>query len=513
MLNNSGANLSRRIFLTGAAAATLNISLSDWLAAQGSPTARPKRSEVATPTGRRMLALYARAVAEMKDVGKWPLYHPFNWNFQANIHDYPDNTDIDRIFDIKQGKTGDEKKAIARYRALAMGTPGQVRIWKTCSHYGYSEHFLTWHRMQVYFFERIIEKIVGEPFALPYWSYAKSTQDQGRRMLPPEFRAKSIAGSSNPLYFEARTEEITTVGIRTDNEASHQDAFGEHTWLSTRNRNGFSGELEGTPHGSVHVAVGTTEGMGDTPKAARDPVFWVHHSNIDRLWESWRRPGADGKSGRDTTAGSPDETSWKQHNKFAFAGPATERIEMSIDDALRASKMLGIEYDSLESVPVAMAFAGDPDQVRNPTTLSKATSPVAPKITEKNSPVTVTLSPAVDPPVALGFAGRAETRYSLIIEAEASTSPGAAYDVYLKILKTPGSAETVDQLIKTFNFFSAPMHATNHQAPKVTWEADITELVRDKRVDPRSPGQLTFRARYATPKVPVSITSYRIEAH
>jgi tyrosinase len=21
--------------------------------------------------------------------------------------------------------------------------------------------------------------------------------------------------------------------------------------------------------------------------AARDPIFWLHHANIDRLWEAW----------------------------------------------------------------------------------------------------------------------------------------------------------------------------------------------------------------------------------
>ena len=27
--------------------------------------------------------------------------------------------------------------------------------------------------------------------------------------------------------------------------------------------------------------------MADVPTAAFDPIFWVHHSNIDRLWVEW----------------------------------------------------------------------------------------------------------------------------------------------------------------------------------------------------------------------------------
>src|SRR5258708_1958560 len=90
--------ISRRAFLVGDAVTVANISLADWLAAQG-PVDRPKRSDVGSEAGKRMLLLYRKAAAEMNDTGKWPSYHPFNWNFQANIHDYPTNTNVDKIFD------------------------------------------------------------------------------------------------------------------------------------------------------------------------------------------------------------------------------------------------------------------------------------------------------------------------------------------------------------------------------------------------------------------------------
>jgi tyrosinase len=508
--------LSRRAFLSGAAAATLTISLPDWLAAQDQQP-RPKRSEVGTESGKAMLALYSKAVAEMNDPAKWPLYHPFNWTFQANIHDYPESTKVEKIFDQKQGKNNQEKKAIADYRSIALGGPGQPRVWRTCSHFGYTEHFLTWHRMYLYFFERTVEKVVGKPFALPYWTYAKN--NDGRRLLPPEFQHPKIGTKPNPLYFRERNEDFVNDGLNTAEEASHRSAFAERTLLSSHSRSGFSSQLEDTPHGSIHSAVGTTLGMGSFAMAARDPIFWVHHANIDRLWESWRNPGPDGNSAHDAVAGSPLEGKWKQRAKFAFAAPAADgtagaaqRVEMSVADAMRAGKTLGAQYDDLEPVPTAMAFAGDTEEAKPATTLSKAASPTVPKITEKNAPVTVTLSPAVSTSVALGFAGQADARYSLVIEAEAPAPPGASYEVYLRVLKTAGGTETTDKLIKTFNFFSSPAHDTGHHAPQSTWEADITDLVRDKLVDPRSPGTLTFRARYATPKAPVSIKYYRIEA-
>jgi tyrosinase len=52
--------------------------------------------------------------------------------------------------------------------------------------------------------------------------------------------------------------------------------------------------MEGNPHGSAHVIVG-----GSTPGAAgwlsnltlavRDPLFFMLHANVDRLWAVWQR--------------------------------------------------------------------------------------------------------------------------------------------------------------------------------------------------------------------------------
>jgi tyrosinase len=53
------------------------------------------------------------------------------------------------------------------------------------------------------------------------------------------------------------------------------------------------GALEGTPHGSMHVAVGGNFGwMSSFDTAALDPIFWLHHANIDRLWSVWRARAA-----------------------------------------------------------------------------------------------------------------------------------------------------------------------------------------------------------------------------
>jgi tyrosinase len=46
-----------------------------------------------------------------------------------------------------------------------------------------------------------------------------------------------------------------------------------------------TGALEDNPHNTVHVLIDGF--MGGVQLAALDPIFWLHHCNIDRLWEAW----------------------------------------------------------------------------------------------------------------------------------------------------------------------------------------------------------------------------------
>src|SRR4029079_15889074 len=59
---------------------------------------------------------------------------------------------------------------------------------------------------------------------------------------------------------------------------------------------GFSLRMDMTPHGAVHVRTGGE--MRSIGTSARDPIFWLHHANVDRLWNRWlaqrrRRGNAD----------------------------------------------------------------------------------------------------------------------------------------------------------------------------------------------------------------------------
>ena len=50
---------------------------------------------------------------------------------------------------------------------------------------------------------------------------------------------------------------------------------------------GVPGAPEGTPHGSVHNDVGGN--MSTFANAAKDPIFYAHHANVDKIWSDWNK--------------------------------------------------------------------------------------------------------------------------------------------------------------------------------------------------------------------------------
>lgn len=50
-------------------------------------------------------------------------------------------------------------------------------------------------------------------------------------------------------------------------------------------RSGFS-RMEGTPHGAAHLSFNGR--INDVPKAPEDPLFFLLHCNVDRLWAVWQ---------------------------------------------------------------------------------------------------------------------------------------------------------------------------------------------------------------------------------
>ena len=212
-------------------------------------------------------------------------------------------------------------------------------------------NFLPWHRLYLQSHETVIREVLRQKgakgwksWALPYWDYTKQAK------MPKLFRGKGNNGNS-ALYEPSRSQVLNRGGSLRDLLEPRSDiipmmmqeelgkpisAFkyqqrGKENALEKTHFQTFTSYVQQVPHNNMHDISGgladsytskekilkrtdqfassiwdvddfadeirsdvmnpqstTAPGlMGLVPAAASDPVFWVHHAFIDRIWSSW----------------------------------------------------------------------------------------------------------------------------------------------------------------------------------------------------------------------------------
>ncbi len=187
------------------------------------------------------------------------------------------------------------------YQAAIHGTKTSPSLpqWNQCEHHSW--HFVSWHRMYLYFFEKIVRAQViadGGPadWALPYWNYGGGAS---QNQIPFAFRSPiKLNGAANALYVGKRNPSVNSGGglpslITTPTFALSRPLFTGKTEFGGGIPSMHlpfvdqTGRLEQTPHNDVHNTIGGLMGAPET--AAMDPIFWLHHANIDRIWWLWQK--------------------------------------------------------------------------------------------------------------------------------------------------------------------------------------------------------------------------------
>lgn len=161
--------------------------------------------------------------------------------------------------------------------------------------------FLPWHRAYLYFFELTLRDLQTD-VSLPWWDWTTQAA------IPDAYAAAQVAGQPNPLYSAEVDPVALAQGARAgDKKAPRTVRFPGQSGapplpspadvdkvLALPGFLDFTQQLEQL-HNNVHVWVGGDKGhMGDIPFAAFDPIFWAHHTMIDRVWRIWqlRHPSA-----------------------------------------------------------------------------------------------------------------------------------------------------------------------------------------------------------------------------
>lgn len=154
--------------------------------------------------------------------------------------------------------------------------------------------FLPWHRAFVLALERQLQ-LIDASVTIPYWRFERTAPNiftpdfmgsnpdsAGRVTLSPSnpLRNWSVLGVTGIIRVPGFNDQTQSPGNYNGllNEADTQALGSDFVNFRT---------MEGNPHGSAHVSF-TSGPITSPPTATRDPIFFMLHCNIDRLWAKWQ---------------------------------------------------------------------------------------------------------------------------------------------------------------------------------------------------------------------------------
>jgi tyrosinase len=244
--------------------------------------------------------------------------------------------------------------------------PGSLHYWVNV-HQTYCPHdvayFIAWHRGYLYCFEQQLRISSGDPsLNLPYWDYYSYPT------LPAEF---TDPAPSNPLYLQR-------AGTNVYNALTLWPFAPEVFNFERGTKDAFEVRMENAPHNPVHNLIG---GVMATMQSPFDPIFYLHHANIDRLTHAWALP--DGK-------GIP-ETAWPYsptNSSPYWAGSHVYAPDLSIERwKTYHPRWLGYEYADT-TVPTSLPSPTARAQV------AKAGQSLSPRLPSNQRPPFKRFTPA-----------------------------------------------------------------------------------------------------------------------
>lgn len=450
-------HLSRRSFLSIAGGLPLAFAMRRYGFADP-PTSRV-RYECRTPQGIGMLQIYAAGVQAMKNL---PTSDPRSWIFQWYTHQVTRQTNKAAAIAATFPNAGDPNRALAEL------------MWNTCQAHNAGDdenQFLPWHRCFLLFFEQIIGSLTGHTeFTLPYWNY--STNDPTvRGVIPPQFTMQNDA-TFKSLYDDLRYPSVNN-GQPIQNSPAAPLGPGDPLSLDfLRESNykpspdnviqGFNLDLDANLHGNVHTLVGGPQDMGAIPEAAQDPIFWMHHCNVDRLWASWSAAGGV----------TPPDVS----QNFTFVDGSGTRQDVDTKNFLDTSALgqMSYSYDRLEPVPVTPAPTPS-----GPSLLLAANGPQPLRLTAAAQQAMLEPSAAAQPgPFAEHIAKHVPTKRVFLVlrELSADAQPGVLYNAYVDLPANPTRQQLSDHFVGIVNFFAFAHGGAGHaMAMPQKRKAGVTE--------------------------------------
>jgi hypothetical protein len=299
------------------------------------------RYNVNSPEGQVMLAKYARAVEIMRTLPDYDTHSWTWWWYTHWVKGYPA-----ALWDLSEKKKAEVIATLPKeYRADAEA------VWNGCQAHPYNPsnpeqyqqwYFLPWHRLMLAQFEGVIREVLhDEDFTLPYWNPVTGNPDD--LVVPAVFRKPGTSLYNGTRWFWVNGGERIDTLYR---DWINLDALNEKFYIdSPTGKYGFNPRLDQNPHFFTHFALGGD--MAEFSTVGGDPLFYLHHANIDRLWESWNRLG-------NTNPTDPEYV----NRKFAYGDRNGKRVDLPVSAADRTAT-LGYAYDSYEKPPTPVTLSSD----------------------------------------------------------------------------------------------------------------------------------------------------------
>jgi tyrosinase len=159
--------------------------------------------------------------------------------------------------------------------------------------------FLPWHRAYLQYFEHVVRDQNDEAIP-PWWDWTSAASR--REGIPKAYAEPEASGEPNPLASgpmpkipkenAVRTvrshgplAELPHLSRPTPEPGNEPPLPSVESVLALTSYVDFSSQLQNI-HDAVHGWVGGQ--MGVIATAAFDPLFWAHHTMIDRLWYQWQ---------------------------------------------------------------------------------------------------------------------------------------------------------------------------------------------------------------------------------
>jgi hypothetical protein len=242
--------------------------------------------------------------------------------------------------------------------------------------------------------------------------------------------------------------------------------------------NPFNNALQANPHDSVHCAIvtgGCINGlMGSVPASALDPIFYAHHTNIDRLYECWLHVNERGRLPTNPT---------QLNTPFTFVDANGGTVDRLVGDMLTTTQ-LGYTYAAGGGCPAVLVQANPAESLpMKPVPEEVLVSVGATRLDHISTTVPLAMSPQTSRALATSSSAR------LTIEGlEFDEAPGGLYDVFLR------SGEKREQIgmISLFGLAPARTSHAGHLPTHGSLQFDITDTVKQLDIRGDAPLSLVF---------------------